>query len=167
MIPILDQDKAREAVQDMGLGVTLVKVVPDLQPYGIGDMSDAWGLYKGLKEGCHVVLVREREDLDRLSYVLYHELTHAQQVERLGSYSAYLRERIAQVEECGATNDARVALPHDDWVDLYHTIPYEKEAGEVAGLYLRERCPVFRASDTIYPTSLLRWYRIDPDEYTR
>lgn len=99
-------------------------------------------------------------DPHHMTFLLLHEWAHALQSERMGHvnfHNAYVEQLFSH----GANRFAQMVLPREEFLANYASVPFEREADEIAQMVQDVVGPVFVDDPAYCPTGLLDSYRID------
>jgi hypothetical protein len=127
---VVDHDALREAESDLGLTfparITWEKLRARTQD------AMVLGRYNGIDpfHPAHNIALNPNLTTRRASATLWHELTHAMQAERLGSFARFDSEYARQLRAIG------LHVSHPDYYARYVSIPLEAEACEATNLAL-------------------------------
>jgi Zn-dependent peptidase ImmA (M78 family) len=80
----------------------------------------------------HCLTLNAYLHLDDAEYVVWHELTHALQAEKIGGSTVFDRAWIGQLHEVGLTVRGITAGMSPQDCTKYDAMPYEKQANKVA-----------------------------------
>lgn len=98
------------------------------------DHENTCGLYRAWLNGTHIIYVKDQGCVES-TRTLWHEMTHVQQAERLGSYARFIAERIHQKREAGITP---LLWDGFEYRRRYNQMPQELEANVNAHALIAE-----------------------------
>jgi hypothetical protein len=121
----IDPDGLRRACNYLGLEADVKLLIRK---------TKALGRYVAWRDGVHIISLNSRMTPGDADLVVWHELTHARQVERCGSHMLFDALWQRQMVKAGfAENrfDRATELDQDEF-ELYTQAPFEREADENA-----------------------------------